>query len=399
MSTKVLIRSIVSLNNNNSIIMEDSNNNKTVPKTTSDISSILKAVNDAKGVKSPPPPSLFMGDAKQVTQTLSPGGSITSSTGGLTSTTTTAGTSVASSNGQKETDIVSHLRRSTSSGSRQDAESTLRSKALAASSALLAASPIAGSSTTSRSLATLPGYVAPTMANNNSTAAMNGNIMASLILQGQLSREFLLSQAAMQNQLSLNNALLAARFGMNNLGNLTATAAAAGLTGVPRGLNNSIFFTGGNVGVNVSKPRRRPITLYMECDMDSLSEYQCLIRQQIELFEADKLEAASSVQGRNKQVVEGQIGIRCRHCANIPPRKRQKGSMYFPTKLDRIYQAAQNLSGFHLCENCEHVPEPLRKRILLLRERKSPAGGGKRYWGEGVRCLGVVEDQTGLRFS
>jgi hypothetical protein len=72
--------------------------------------------------------------------------------------------------------------------------------------------------------------------------------------------------------------------------------------------------------------------------------------------------------------------------------------MYFPTKLDRIYQAAQNLSAFHLCENCSHVPEPIRKKILLLRERKSPAGGGKRYWGEGVRCLGVVEDRSGLRF-
>jgi hypothetical protein len=145
-------------------------------------------------------------------------------------------------------------------------------------------------------------------------------------------------------------------------------------------------------------PRREPVVLFMECDEDSLSEYQCLIRKQIELFEADKEEAASSVQGRNKQVVEGQVGIRCRHCTVAAPRQRQKGCMYFPTKLDRIYQAAQNLSAFHLCEHCKHVPSDVRQKILVLRERKSPAGGGKRYWAEGVRCQGVFEDSVGLRF-
>lgn len=140
---------------------------------------------------------------------------------------------------------------------------------------------------------------------------------------------------------------------------------------------------------------RPPKVLYMDCDGDSLSEYQCLIRQQMELFEATEEDAAASVQGRNKQILKGQVGIRCRHCA---PR-RTKGSMYFPTKLDRIYQAAQNLSAFHLCGGCTHVPEDVRKRILILRERKSPAGGGKRYWAEGVRCLGVKEEKGGLLFA
>ncbi len=146
------------------------------------------------------------------------------------------------------------------------------------------------------------------------------------------------------------------------------------------------------------KPRsttRSPKVLFMDCDEESLSEYQCLIRQQMELFEATEDDAASSVQGRNKQILHGQVGIRCRHCA---PR-RTKGSMYFPTKLDRIYQAAQNLSAFHLCGGCPYVPEDVRKRILVLRERKSPAGGGKRYWAEGVRCLGVKEEKGGLLFE
>jgi hypothetical protein len=145
--------------------------------------------------------------------------------------------------------------------------------------------------------------------------------------------------------------------------------------------------------------QRSPMIMYMDCDEDSLSEYQCILRKQIEIFEAGASDAALSVQGRNKQIVQGQVGIRCRHCSRAPDIKRQKGSMYFPTKLDRIYQAAQNLSAFHLSGNCEYCPADIREKILLLRERKSPAGGGKHYWAEGVRCLGVIEDQDGLRFK
>eukprot|EP00428_Durinskia_dybowskii_P021857 CAMPEP_0170203100 /NCGR_PEP_ID=MMETSP0116_2-20130129/1047_1 /TAXON_ID=400756 /ORGANISM="Durinskia baltica, Strain CSIRO CS-38" /LENGTH=337 /DNA_ID=CAMNT_0010453397 /DNA_START=245 /DNA_END=1259 /DNA_ORIENTATION=- len=161
----------------------------------------------------------------------------------------------------------------------------------------------------------------------------------------------------------------------------------------PHSSSNSSITTGTASATTVST--RSPKVLYMDCDGDSLSEYQCLIRQQMELFEATEEDAAASVQGRNKQILKGQVGIRCRHCA---PR-RTKGSMYFPTKLDRIYQAAQNLSAFHLCGGCAYVPEDVRKRILILRERKSPAGGGKRYWAEGVRCLGVKEEKGGLLFS
>lgn len=162
----------------------------------------------------------------------------------------------------------------------------------------------------------------------------------------------------------------------------------------------------------------RRASLFMDCDEDSLSEYQCLIRQQMELFEATREEAASSVQGRNKQILVGQVGIRCRYCSSCtsntststsssPAKKGPSGStngapkasLYFPTKLERIYQAAQNLASFHLCGNCPLVPPEIKQRILVLRERKSPAGGGKRYWAEGVRCLGVIEHQGGLFFA
>lgn len=67
-------------------------------------------------------------------------------------------------------------------------------------------------------------------------------------------------------------------------------------------------------------------------------------------------------------------------------------------KLERTYQAAQNLAVFHLKEGCNHAPRDVRSKIGLFRERKSASGGGKRSWAEDVRARGVAETPSGLCF-
>jgi hypothetical protein len=144
---------------------------------------------------------------------------------------------------------------------------------------------------------------------------------------------------------------------------------------------------------------RRPITLYMSCDEESLSEYQCLVRRQVDIFEARREEFDSNAKGRNKPIVLGQVGIRCHHCSMLPPKHRTRGAMYYPAKLNGLYQAAQSMASGHLCYHCQHIPIEIRQELLVLRERKSSAGGGKKYWADGVRVLGVYEDDDGLRFK
>lgn len=144
---------------------------------------------------------------------------------------------------------------------------------------------------------------------------------------------------------------------------------------------------------------KKPITLYMDCDDDSLSPYQCLVRKHIELFEADREEVDGNAKGRNKPIVLGQVGIRCRHCSTVPAKHRGRGSKYYPAKLSGLYQAAQSMASGHLCNFCNQIPQALRGEMLILREKKSSAGGGKKYWADGVRVLGVVEDEHGLRFK
>jgi hypothetical protein len=119
---------------------------------------------------------------------------------------------------------------------------------------------------------------------------------------------------------------------------------------------------------------RAPAVLYMSCDDDSLSEYQCLVRKQIELFEAGREEVESNAKGRNKPIVLGQVGIRCGHCSMLNPRHRVRGATYYPAKLNGLYQAAQSMASGHLCFHCQHIPDEIRQELLVLRERKSSAG-------------------------
>ncbi len=145
---------------------------------------------------------------------------------------------------------------------------------------------------------------------------------------------------------------------------------------------------------------RPAIRLYLSCNPDYLSPYQCLIRKNIELFEATELDVTSRVKGRNKSIVLGQVGIRCCFCAHIPPANRDRGSMYFPSNMHLIYQAAQILSQEHLLGSCQYIrPPDLRDQLVELRKQKSMATVGKEYWAKTAQVLGVFEDQFGLRFE
>ena len=141
----------------------------------------------------------------------------------------------------------------------------------------------------------------------------------------------------------------------------------------------------------------------MSLDDERLSKFQCTVRKQIEVFEADLDDVESSAQGRNKPIVLGQVGIRCRHCTALPVQHRARGAVYYPSKLSGLCQAAQNMATYHLMgENgCQYIPNSIREELTGIdpkKKRKSSAGGGKKYWADGIRVLGVYEDENGLRF-
>jgi hypothetical protein len=88
-------------------------------------------------------------------------------------------------------------------------------------------------------------------------------------------------------------------------------------------------------------PNTDTVRLSLSSDRSNLSEYQCLIREQVDLFAATQEEIDGSAQGRNRPIVVDQVGIQCRHCSSLPSSRRSRGAVYFPAKLNGLYQAAQ----------------------------------------------------------
>jgi hypothetical protein len=133
------------------------------------------------------------------------------------------------------------------------------------------------------------------------------------------------------------------------------------------------------------------IVYIMHQDDKYVSPYQCLIRMQIEYFEAGEEDVYSTKQGRNKPISLHQVGIRCRFCSMHAPWQRTRGSTYYPTTLEGIYQACQNLASVHLSYNCPLIPKSLRTELLKSRVSKSSNGSGKQYWAETANSKGIFE--------
>lgn len=183
----------------------------------------------------------------------------------------------------------------------------------------------------------------------------------------------------------------------------------AGMQGGGAGFRPSFLATGGGRGFNNMSaelrglsgigPQSPAVSLSLACDDEHLSEYQIMVRKQLEVFEAQPEDVESNTQGRKKQVSLGQVGIRCKHCASLPLRQRGRGAVYYPAKLHGVYQAAQNMASSHLCESCQCIDDLLKVALKNLRERRDTASGGKQYWADGARALGLYEADDGLRLN
>ncbi|KAL7559836.1 hypothetical protein ACA910_015374 [Epithemia clementina (nom. ined.)] len=143
------------------------------------------------------------------------------------------------------------------------------------------------------------------------------------------------------------------------------------------------------------------IPLSIPSDVEHLSKYHCLVRAQIDLFAAGEAEHQSNMQGRNRPIVRNQVGLRCRHCAGIsPPNRRPPGSVYYPSKLSGLYQAAVNMAKNHFMVSCQRIPSDVKTELVQLKEKKTyMLGGGKGYWSTGGRIRRLVEVDNRLFFD
>ena len=143
------------------------------------------------------------------------------------------------------------------------------------------------------------------------------------------------------------------------------------------------------------------ICLFTESDQQVMSEYQCLIRQQMEAFVAtrDDVQFHKS-RSMTKSVIKiGQVGIRCRHCAVLPQYSRAKGAVFYPKDLNSLYQVGQNMVQNHLLAFCKLVPDKIKSNMEKLRYERRRGRGGREHWATSAKQFGIDEDKDGLYFN
>ena len=149
-------------------------------------------------------------------------------------------------------------------------------------------------------------------------------------------------------------------------------------------------------------PLSLPQILGRPDDAPNLTNHQMLLRHQIEIFEAAEEDSTTHTRGRNKPVMRGQVGLRCKHCKHLPVLQRQKGSTYFPNSLMGIYQAAQNMNTVHMqCGLCTEMPEEVKRQFIysMCNTRVHQSGAGRHYWARAAKKLGLVDtEKDGIRF-
>jgi hypothetical protein len=157
-------------------------------------------------------------------------------------------------------------------------------------------------------------------------------------------------------------------------------------------VGETLQHTCGTHPIGARVPQCLPFTLALHNDTRKLSSLQVLLRQQIEFFSASIDDLSTQTRGRNKPITLNQVGICCKHCANLALNCRKKESVYFPFTLLGIYQAAQNIASTHfLKDNCNEFPPKINSRIIRSIGCKSSVGSGKAFWADAARNLGLLD--------
>ena len=131
-----------------------------------------------------------------------------------------------------------------------------------------------------------------------------------------------------------------------------------------------------------------------------LSELQCFIRANFcEIFAANQHDLqVHACSGRNKPIVLGQVGVRCKHCKNLTVGARAPQSVSYPSLLSGIYNSVQQMLRLH-ADVCQSIPPDVRRTLESLKDSSSTRGGRKQYWVDSAKRLGLVDTEHGIYFS
>ena len=153
---------------------------------------------------------------------------------------------------------------------------------------------------------------------------------------------------------------------------------------------------GANVSVMTAAQRGR-ILLAIAEDREWLSDVDCFVRKNLEVFCATARDVTLAHSERKYPVLPGHVGIRCIHCAHHTE-GAHGSAVSFPHSIGSIYESVREFQKLHM-ESCPHTPPEVVAKLNSLTTSTSLTSVLRRYYILAGKALGMVEAADGIRAS
>jgi len=133
-------------------------------------------------------------------------------------------------------------------------------------------------------------------------------------------------------------------------------------------------------------------------DKEWLSDMDCFIRKQLEVFCATEEDVEIARSDRKYPVQLGQVGIRCIHCSLAGGEAKDSGgtAVAYPFAISGIYEAVREFQRLHL-DSCDQVPDSVKERIGGFKGASSLSSVLRKYYVLAAKALGLHDTREGIR--
>jgi len=142
------------------------------------------------------------------------------------------------------------------------------------------------------------------------------------------------------------------------------------------------------------KPLTR-ILLAIDEDKKWLSDMDCFVRSNLEVFCATQYDIEFAESDRKYPITQSQIGIRCVHCA-LSSQGARGTAVFFPPFISGIYESVREFQRIHL-ESCPCLPKHFKEKLSTLKGSSSLSSVLRRYYVEAAQALGIHDTDEGMR--
>ena len=138
------------------------------------------------------------------------------------------------------------------------------------------------------------------------------------------------------------------------------------------------------------------ILLAIPEDKEWLSEKDCFVRKQLEVFCATEDDVAAAQADRKYPVKVSQVGIRCVHCAIAHGSNAIGHAIAYPFSVSGIHESVREFHRLHL-DSCENLP-PATKAKLKTLGASSLSSVLRKYYILAAKALGLRDTrESGIR--